>query len=162
MNVNEKIIPGKGLGGFSIGHKISDHSKLLEKHNILGRLRFAQVGIYSTQYLISDSPIEIYVDTRTGLIYKISAVNGYKGKFDNSVGIGTSAKNVLGLGKHFYYSELDEVILSSQIDGIAFELNENDPLPEEIDELNVEAITVFNPDLFKPWNCSRLDEVMQS
>lgn len=108
------------------------------------------MDIYSTRYSFVGFPIEINVDTCTGLIYKISGIKGYSGKLNNSIGIGSSANDALNLGHSFYYDNCDEAILSKEVVGIAIELNKDDPLPEEIANLDVEAITVFDPEVFKP------------
>lgn len=154
MNINldkyQEIIEGKSLGGVSLGEKISNYSELLEKFNTLDNLEFEQDGIYSTVYKISDYPIEIYVDTRTGLIYKLSALQGYLGSFKNKIKLGISAKELLKADKNFYYSEFDEAILSKTFDGIVFEVEEDDPLPYEVEKQTIVAITIFIPDIFKP------------
>jgi hypothetical protein len=150
MDVKLNIIPATSLGGFNLRAKISEYSELIERYLILDKLIFKQVGVYTTCYSFLDVPLELFVDTRTGLIFKISALEGYQGKFCGQIKIGSSARDVLGLGNGFYYDECDEAILSKEIDGIAFELNDEDPLPEEVTSLDVEAITVFDPELFKP------------
>ncbi len=151
MDITADIIPATSLGGFSLRKKITYYSELLRRYNISGKLIYEQVGIYSTRYSFIGFPVEINVDTRTGLIYKISAVEGYSGKLNNSIGIGSSANDVLNLGHGFYYDDCDEAILSREVEGIAIELNEDDPLPSEIITLDVEAISIFDPEIFKSY-----------
>lgn len=151
MDAAADILPATSLGGFYLRRKISDYSELLERFNILEKLKYEQVDIYSTRYSIVGFPVEINVDTRTGLIYKISAVEGYLGKLNNSIAIGSSANDVFKLGHGFYYDDCDEAILSKEVEGVAIELNEDDPMPEEIKGLNVEAISIFDPEIFKPY-----------
>lgn len=150
MDATADIIPAVSLGGFTLRKKITDYSEVLERYNLLGKLRYEQVGIYSTRYSFAGFPVEINVDTRTGMIYKISAIEGYLGKLNESIGIGSSANDVLSLGHGFYYDDCDEAILSKEIRGVAIELNEEDPLPGEISSLDVEAISIFDPEIFKP------------
>lgn len=150
MNLNADIIPSVSLGGFVIGRPISEYLDYLEKYYLLNKLDYFQTDIYSVQYIVTNVPVEVYVDIRDGRIYKISAVKGYKGKYADLIKVGMSAQKILELGKHFYYDECDQGIFSNEIDGIVFELNDEDPYYEEIESLNIEAITVFNPKIFKP------------
>ncbi len=150
MDAAAQILPANSLGGFSLRKKISDYSELLERYNILEKLRYEQLDIYSTRYSFVGFPVEINVDTRTGQIYKISAVEGYLGKLNDLIGIGSSANDVLKSGHGFYYDDCDEAILSKEIEGVAIELNEDDPLPDEVASLSVESISIFDPEVFKP------------
>lgn len=150
MNPTADILPAKGLGGVALGDNISKYSKILERYEILGKLKYEQVNIYSTRYSFVDIPIEVNVDTRTGDIYKISALEGYSGKLDDAIGIGSLAKEVLNLEQGFYYDECDEAIFSKKRPGVAIELNEEDPMPEAIRDLRVKCISVYKTELFKP------------
>lgn len=150
MNINKAIIPATSLGGFNIGYSISEYSDYLMRNNIVGNLTYTQVGIYSTLYTVNSLPIEVYVDTRDGRIYKISAIKGYQGTYNNLIEVGMSTKAVFELGNHFYYDECDQGILSTEIEGIIFEPDDEDPYPEEVPTLNIGAITIFNPEVFKP------------
>jgi hypothetical protein len=152
MDIKANIIPATSLGGFTIGKNILEYSMVIEKYFVENKLKYEQVNIFSTRYSFMDIPIEINVDTRTGLVYKISALEGYLGKFFNSIEIGSSANSVFGLDQGFFYDECEEAILSKKVEGIALELNEEDPLPEEVNYLSVNVITIFDPEVFKPGN----------
>ena len=80
MNIAADILPAISLGGFFLQKNISEYSSLLERYNITEKLKYKQMGVYSTRYSFMDFPVEIYVDIRAGLIYKISAIEGYSGK----------------------------------------------------------------------------------
>ncbi|WP_144395464.1 hypothetical protein [Pleionea sediminis] len=150
MNIENEIIPGKSLGGIELGRNVADYSQLLESKELSEKLRYKQTSIYSTRYWVEGIPIEINVDTRTGVIYKISAINGYKGALNSSIKIGTPVTELMKAKPDFYYDECDEAFYSKEVDGIAIEVDEDDPLPEELIELKVEVITVFLPETFKP------------
>ncbi|QEY26236.1 hypothetical protein [Neisseria zalophi] len=147
MNIYEPIIPAKSLGGIVIGNNISNYSKILKEYNLIGKLKFSQVDIYSCMYEFIDFPIEIYVDIRTGSIYKISALSGYLGKFD-SISIGTPIHDVLALNLGFYYDECEEAFFSKNLKGIALEVADDDPPLEEAIKMNIQSITIYNSDLF--------------
>lgn len=150
MDIVADILPAEGLGGFCLGKKISEYSNILEMYNILDKLKYEQANIYSTRYSFVDIPIEINVDTRTGSIYKISALEGYLGMLGQSIKIGSSAQDVLNLRQEYYYDECDEAIYSKTVQGVSIELNADDPLPNEINDLKVKYISVFQPEIFKP------------
>ncbi len=148
MDLAAEIIPAKSLGGIDLRDRLSKYSGYLEKSNIMGLLNYKQVGVYSTRYSFKNYPVEFNVDTRTGLIYKISAINKYEGRFDKLIGIGFPVKNIFQLNMGFYYDDCDEAIYSNKVEGLTLELNADDPLPEEIGDLKVSVISVFSPELF--------------
>ena len=150
LNKSADILPAYGLGGISLGKRITEYSDLLERYDVAGKLSYEQISIYSTRYSFENTPIEIDVDTRIGVIYKVSALEGYYGSLLGQIKIGSPANEILSMGRGFYYDECDEAILSKEIPGVAIELNEDDPLPNEIKSLFVKYISVFLPEVFKP------------
>ena len=149
MDLRADIVPSEGLGGFYLGNHLADYSDIIEEYLIKERLLYKQVYVYTTRYQFGGFPVEINVDTRSGLVYMISAITGYKGKFDKSIYVGQSVKSVIESQKGFYYDECEEGVFSSQYAGISMDVSEEDPLPDEVMGLNIDAISVFLPEAFK-------------
>ena len=143
LDLYADILPGKGLGGIAVGKNITEYSALLFQLDLVGALHFSQTGIYSVRYGFSDFPIEINVDIRNGNIYKISALNGYLGKFRH-IGIGTEISVLLNANLKFYYDACDEAFYSRDIRGISIEAAEDDPDFDDIAKMNVKYISVYS------------------
>ena len=112
-----------------------------------GKLEFFQTNIYSCRYIFTDIPIEINVDITSGEIYKISALEGYQGKF-RTIKIGMPINDILNSNLGFYYDECEEAFFSKIIEGIALEVSEDDPPFEEALKMNIKYISVFDPTAF--------------
>ena len=119
----------------------------LSKYNLNGKLEFFQTNIYSCRYIFTDIPIEINVDITSGEIYKISALEGYQGKF-RTIKIGMPINDILNSNLGFYYDECEEAFFSKIIEGIALEVSEDDPPFEEALKMNIKYISVFDPTAF--------------
>ena len=123
------------------------HSTIKHKYNLNGKLEFFQTNIYSCRYIFTDIPIEINVDITSGEIYKISALEGYQGKF-RTIKIGMPINDILNSNLGFYYDECEEAFFSKIIEGIALEVSEDDPPFEEALKMNIKYISVFDPTAF--------------
>ena len=140
MNFTDKIIPAKSLGGVKLGKTINNY--LMEE--LMDKEITNDVIIYKNKRCF----IEIFVNKTTKIIYKISALYGYKGLFDNYISVGNDAIKILNTYNDFFLDECEEGILSKEIKGIFIELDKEDPLIEELDKLKIEAITIFQEKSF--------------
>ena len=141
MNIYDEIIPAKSLGGIRLKDNIKNYSSIINKNMLNGKLKFFQTNVYSCRYIFTDIPIEINVDITSGEIYKISALEGYQGKF-------STINDILNSNLGFYYDECEEAFFSKIIEGIALEVSEDDPPFEEAIKMNIKYISVFDPTAF--------------
>ena len=147
MNIYDAIIPAQSLGGFKLKDNIKVYSDIIEEYELNGKLKFFQTNAYSCRYAFYEVPVEVNVDITTGLIYKISALSGYQGDF-NSIKIGMPIRKVLDLKLGFYYDECEEAFFSKKIQGISLEVSEDDPPLEEVEGMNIQYISVYDPSIF--------------
>lgn len=147
MNIYDEIIPAKSLGGIRLKDNIKNYSSIINEYNLNGKLKFFQTNIYSCRYIFTDIPIEINVDITSGEIYKISALEGYQGKF-RTIKIGMPINDILNSNLGFYYDECEEAFFSKIIEGIALEVSEDDPPFKEAIKMNIKYISVFDPTAF--------------
>ena len=57
-------------------------------------------------------------------------------------------RKVLDLKLGFYYDECEEAFFSKKIQGISLEVSEDDPPLEEVEGMNIQYISVFDPSIF--------------
>ena len=142
-----KLSPRRVQGGVRLQDNIKNYFSIINEYNLNGKLKFFQTNIYSCRYIFTDIPIEINVDITSGEIYKISALEGYQGKF-RTIKIGMPINDILNSNLGFYYDECEEAFFSKIIEGIALEVSEDDPPFEEAIKMNIKYISVFDPTAF--------------
>ena len=142
-----KLSPRRVQGGVRLKDNIKNYFSIINEYNLNGKLKFFQTNIYSCRYIFTDIPIEINVDITSGEIYKISALEGYQGKF-RAIKIGMPINDILNSNLGFYYDECEEAFFSKIIEGIALEVSEDDPPFEEAIKMNIKYISVFDPTAF--------------
>lgn len=96
-------------------------------------------------YITTDKKFRVTVDLRVGLVTSVTVLT-------QSIGLETNGRRVFvgdpvdGLVHERW--ELDErtgVLIHPQQEGLYLELDDPDPLPEQLNELTVEGITVYSP-----------------
>ena len=142
-----KLSPRRVQGGVRLKDNIKNYFSIINEYNLNGKLKFFQTNIYSCRYIFTDIPIEINVDITSGEIYKISALEGYQGKF-RTIKIGMPINDILNSNLGFYYDECEEAFFSKIIEGIALEVSEDAPPFEEAIKMNIKYISVFDPTAF--------------
>ncbi len=140
INIRAEIIPAIGLGGILLGESLVKYETWLRS----GFVKYQQDSLFSVKYLLPEYPIEIGVNIRDGNIYRISALNGYLGKYNN-LGIGMPVKQI---GCDFTYDDCDEGFINKGIPGLIIEPDIDDPLPDELEKARIGVITVYDPKFF--------------
>ena len=110
-------------------------------------------GIKRGDLSIGDSPVtelvpavEIYVDVRIARIYMLRATSAYRGTFGD-IAVGMTVREAHALEPRIRYDHpMDELVLDDDV-GIGFALPAYDPLPEEVPDLAIEGIEVYEPRL---------------
>lgn len=86
---NADIIPNKSLGGITLLEPVSKYwSSIVQCQPTREKILYEMAGYHTVIYELTDYFIEFRVDMSTGLIYRISALPGYTGKFHNNIAIG--------------------------------------------------------------------------
>ena len=108
------------------------------------KILYEMAGYHTVIYELTDYFIEFRVDMSTGLIYRISALPGYTGKFHNNIAIGMPMAEVHDMNLGFEYSDFTEDFSSPLFPGLLLEPDLDDPWPEELPHVKVERIVVFD------------------
>lgn len=98
------------------------------------------------RYGFEDLHVELSIDVRTGIIYRITALAGYQGKFLNNIGIGTPIPDVLSMDLGFEYRDAEDAFQTTKYYNLWLEQNISDPLPEDYPDLKIESITISDRD----------------
>lgn len=139
------IIPGKSMGGLSIGSHISEHAHILKSFAYKEGKSFLQ-GPFHVGYFLDNMSLLVY-NVFNGKLSKISALAEYEGTLFNKIIIGMSAQEVCHILPDLYYDDEEEVFSLREESGfnIAFE---NPYLRLEEDPKNLIAeITVYDKSL---------------
>lgn len=149
FDINAPIVAASSLGNVRVGGQLSNYQGLLKFYAQNGELSFHKLNDFTGKYQIESFPIEIFVNVETDLIYKISALLGYKGKYRDSISVGQTAGEIMTIDGSLYYDEMYESVLSKEEEGVVFEFSEDEPWTEETDIKNlvIKYITVFNPEI---------------
>jgi hypothetical protein len=129
--IDAEIIPGDRIGEYYLGCNFEKlENNLHESYNIEERVN---------SYVVTTSMFKFWIDSDTNCISQISVCNGFKGKFLNVIGIGSTLEDIernFGTWEH----DLD-VYTIPQYPGICFELLDE----EEWDEMKspIEFITIY-------------------
>jgi len=151
---NAAIIPSKSLGGITLLEPVSKYwSSIVQCQPTREKILYEMAGYHTVIYELTDYFIEFRVDMSTGLIYRISALPGYTGKFHNNIAIGMPMAEVHDMNLGFEYSDFTEDFSSPFL-----EPDLDDPWPEELPHVKVERIVVFDSEYigstglsYMPW-----------
>ena len=94
--------------------------------------------------VITCGNVRIWVNNDTDKASQILVKNGFEGKYDNKIGLGSTLNDIVNMG-YEWYEELDAYFIRG-IDGFCFELADVENLDDEWDELSapIEYICVFD------------------
>jgi hypothetical protein len=136
VDIYASIVPGLGLGGLSIGMRLSDVDNLL-------RPELADVEGVDAVYLLENGALGATVDIRNENLYLLGAHKGYKGLLLEKIHIGMFVREAAQFIDGLYYDEVEEAVLFHSLGGVALLTEEDDPSPEEVFDLRIASILVF-------------------
>ncbi|WP_311166434.1 hypothetical protein [Corynebacterium matruchotii] len=152
---NADIIPSKSLGGITLLEPVSKYwSSIVQCRPTREKILYEMAGYHTVIYELLDYFIEFRVNMSSGLIYRISALPGYTGKFHNNITIGMPMAEVHDMNLGFEYSDLTEDFSSPLFPGLLLEPDLDDPWPEELPHVKVERIVVFDREYINKVNGS--------
>lgn len=125
MNITNIIIPGKSIGGISIGENVFDVQKRIQSHYDVKMSNENSISI-------NDNMITLYYG-KNGIISEISCSNKFDGVYDNKLWAGMTVADIIkNTSSQVVWSGFVQV---DNINGIGL------PLPNEYDDF--EKITDF-------------------
>ncbi|MCQ4637787.1 hypothetical protein NE619_13715 [Anaerovorax odorimutans] len=133
IDITAPIIPWEGLGGIKLYSHIRELKELVESENTKASIPF---GLF-LRYDI-DEKISLHFNIYNGKLYKITALEKYRGKLFDQIYIGQSIKETLELEPSLIYDDFEEVYESKK--GVFIE---TDPITD-----NVLWISVFIRELY--------------
>jgi hypothetical protein len=153
LDTTAPIKPNESLGGIRLRTHIGELQNLIEEawisqisHGETTRVFLG--GPFEACYTIAEVVV-VSADIRNGSVYKLSAINGYRGTLFDNVRIGTRVSDVLAL-PGATYDDCDQAIVFDNTPGVALSVSADDPCIEELQNLSVTAITVFAAEMLEP------------
>lgn len=140
-------ITESSIDGFKLLEHINTYWDLVEEYYNKSEKNLYQLELYHTvRYTFEDLQVQLAVDVRTGIIYRITALAGYQGTFLGSIGIGTPISEVLAMDLGFEYRDAEDAFQTTKYYNLWLEQNISDPLPEDYPDLKIESITISDRD----------------
>lgn len=93
INLDENIIPGKSIGGISLGDNVNDIIKCIEAEYCINVIEFENFGVKYLCYKINDGAISFTVND-TGHIVSLWCEPPYKGSFNGKLYPGITARKL--------------------------------------------------------------------
>jgi hypothetical protein len=90
--------------------------------------------------------VEIAVDLRDGIVFALSALEGYEGRLFDKIRVGMSFAEARTEDPRLHYDSLRWETRIEGVDGLELFLDDSDPEPEHLDETTIREICVFLPD----------------
>lgn len=141
IDINAPIIPNYSIGNIRLGENIDEYLNSIDEANYKLIDKFDD----GQEYQLNGVPILIFVDDNSRAIFKLSAINGYMGKYNDVIHIGIKARDVLSKNLGFIYDDFYEGLVKD--DGsILLEFSHDIPWDKKTDILNLEImyITIFD------------------
>jgi hypothetical protein len=151
IDVNAPIIPGKGIGEIVLLENAFSLRPLILS-NTLSEKEIDWT--FQTQKQFPDRMTFNYknillvdVNIYTGKIISITVKKGFTGKIYETIGIGSTVKDLLSIDSAFYYDEADEYMYHKTDSNMYFDIdvaNRLSPTDEEVLNSKITAITILN------------------
>lgn len=110
-----------------------------------GSLKYSLASRFEATYGFLQCSVRVSVDVRTALVFKLSATKGYEGLLFERLKPGMSVAAAFDIEPRLFYFEPEGLILCKGVEGVCLDVNDDDPPPEMVPSLNVEAISVYLP-----------------
>ena len=138
IDVNAPIIPFQGMGGIKLYSTIKELRGILENKDEVSTVVYHNMWI---KYKIADT-LELFFHLANGKLFKITTLEGYKGKLFGKITVKTLECDLLELEPSFTYEDFEEVFESEK--GVFLE---TDPISTETTWITV-YIKELNDDNF--------------
>lgn len=118
IDLDAPIIPGIGLGGIRLYSKVDEIKDILNAPEIK-----KEVSYNGTMYELENA-IRIFVNNHNNKVYKLTAIDNYRGTLFEQIKIGMNVNDILKIEPSFEYEDFEEVFISPK--GIYMERDLND------------------------------------
>jgi hypothetical protein len=147
LNLAQDIIPNQGLGGVCLRIHITELGDLIYGLGVWKPGETDLIAPFEARYTFGTGEIAIGVDVRNGLVYKVIASGGYRGKLFGQISLGMLVSEAFAREPRLYYDEGEEAILCAGVEGVVIDVPVVDPPPEEVRGMRISAISVFASEL---------------
>lgn len=129
-----EIVPEKGIGSLKLG---------MSSEEIRSVISDFEIEHIETSSVFICGDVRIWVDKEMDRCTQILVKNGFKGKYNNKIGLGMTLTDINKMGWE-WYEDLDAYFIK-EISGICFELADAEDDDDEWNELTapIVYITVF-------------------
>lgn len=104
---------------------------------------------YQAWYKLAGIRVGVLIDVRTGLVFKLSAYEGYAGKLFDRIEVGMLARDALNADSRLYYDHGNNLILCDGVAGVELEVPDDDPDPDQVPAMRIVGISIWRADLLK-------------
>lgn len=137
--VNKPIIEGIGIGGIKIGERLEASNEMFQHLQAIYSKNDTTSLVYTYQHVI-----KIYAKKDTNVIYKISAGEGYPGKFRDQVAVGDTMYDLGSLHTPLLYDDFDGIFYLKHYEGICFETASFHTHNDDLRSIKIDFITVYD------------------
>jgi hypothetical protein len=137
------IIPDVGLGGVHLRLPIAMINPILRRlpERYTSTRWFESSPPWEVRYILGS--VVVAADVRTGRIFKVSALPGYRGGYHDRLHVGMRVQDAQQVEPALYYDEASELLYIKGVQGIAFDVPEVDPDPLKVPFMPISAISVY-------------------
>ncbi|MFN8611632.1 MAG: hypothetical protein U0931_29070 [Vulcanimicrobiota bacterium] len=140
IDLEAPISVGGSIGGLALGAPVVKYRTLLfETWSKQGPASATVVGPMEVRYHLPG--VNVGVDSFTGIVFKLTAVSGYRGSF-NGVTVGMSLKEAGQLLPELFFDETYSLFRLQGCEGLCIETSLDDPLESEAWRSTVAFITI--------------------
>lgn len=109
IDINAPIIPYVGMGGLRLYSKLESMRSILDQENVRSQI----LNDTWIRYDIGDF-LELFFHLGNKKLFKITTLDGYKGKLFNMIFVGMKEKEFSKIEPTFIYDEFEEVFESEK------------------------------------------------
>ena len=110
IDINAPIIPWEGMGGIKL------YSTIKEMRELLGNEREVSAVVYHNMWIRYEIKgiMYLFFHLANGKLFKITTLEGYKGKLFDKIGVETLEDEFLEIEPSFIYEDFEEVFESEK------------------------------------------------
>ena len=103
IDINAPIVPFEGMGGIKLYAKLEDLNDILSQEGVIMKKMHPWI-----RFQIRDA-MYFFFHKKNGKLFKMTTLDGYKGKLWDKIGTDTVEKTLLSLDDSFVWDDWEEV-----------------------------------------------------
>jgi hypothetical protein len=149
IDIFAPIMPNCGLGGLVLRANVRDLQQflLLDSDGLPDPRWFRLSRPFEARYGLGC--VEAIVDVRNGKIARLIARRGYSGLLFGAIGVGMRMGDLPSWGTRWWFDDAEALVFRRDEPGVSLHPSVEDALPEEVESLTVESISVFAPEAWE-------------